>query len=115
MLPMEAGPHGWEPKQGPSHRYNTRNAARLSEIRTDGKLGVLTCASGETMAANSHKAQDTFLAAVGMMRDDVEHLEEILTTQECELIACTLQHKRRKHHVLLDPYVIDSEWERAPY
>ena len=96
MPPTEAGPHGREPRQRPSHRYNTRNPARLAE-----------------MAANSHEAQDTFLAAVGMMRDDVEPLEEILTTQECELIACALQHKRRKHHVLLDPYFIDSEWERA--
>ena len=113
MQPMEAGPYGREPRQRPSHRYNTRNAARLAEIRTDGKLEVLTCASGEAMAANSREAQDTFLAAVGMMRDDVKPLEEILTTQECELIACALQHKRRKHHVLLDPYFIDSEWERA--
>ena len=94
------------------HPYYTRSATPAAELQI---VAVTSLCEGQTLAAGSATAQETFLQGVGIITTDIEPLEEILSSDAAELLSCALNHRRRadKTRKVTDPYFTVEEWERV--
>ena len=98
-------------RKPPEHRYNTRQQPQHVGS-TSLQIVAGTC-NELAQPAGSVDAQQAFLQGVGMIRTDVEALEDVLPTSDALLLTCALEHRRIEDSNLTDPYFTEEEWQRV--
>ena len=102
-----AGKRKSPPTPALEHRYNTRQAARLTEDPQPLQVLVVSPSRAKALATHTVDAQCKFIEGVGIVTNQVEPLKDILDAEMAEVLSCALQHQRYEGK-LTDPYFTEE-------